>query len=374
MVSEGSVIARGEWHPANSSRSVPASLQLAGGLVVAVGDAAAERHSAAEPEKMEFSPRVGSIPRRVVFPDGSLFETRDNDAIDAFVEKRRGRRSGFVHRLEEFHPRLIVFTGLVMLLAAGIYRYALPALVELAVLLTPPVVPDWMGAGTLSTLDRTTLSPSTLPEADRKRISDGFALLAAKAEGGADAYTLNFRDGGYIGPNAFALPDGSLILTDQLVELAKGDTDMILGVLGHEIGHVEKKHSLRQLYRAAGIAGLIMLIAGDVGSGVEDILTQGGGLLALSYSREAESEADRRSVELMRAAGRDSAAIARFFERLEEIHGDSGGNSMLSTHPGTPERRQAILDYDAQLRGATVEQNDGASTSGAAGGQQPAKP
>lgn len=375
MVSEGSVIARGEWHPANSSRSVAATLQLAGGLVVAVGDAAGERHAAAEPETMTFSPRVGSIPRRIVFPDGSLFETRDNDAIDAYVEKRQGRRSGFVHRMEEFHPRLIVFAGLVMLLAAGIYRYALPALVELAVLLTPPVVPDWMGAGTLATLDRTTLSPSKLPEADRRRIGDGFETLAAKAEGGAGAYTLNFRDGGYIGPNAFALPDGSLILTDQLVELAKGDTDMILGVLGHEIGHVEKKHSLRQLYRAAGIAGLIMLIAGDVGSGVEDILTQGGGLLALSYSRAAESEADMRSVELMRAAGRDPAAIARFFERLEEIYGDHGGNSMLSTHPDTPERRRAILDYDAKLRGVTVEKNGAdTSTPGAEGGRQPAKP
>ena len=42
-------------------------------------------------------------------------------------------------------------------------------------------------------------------------------------------------------------------------------TEMIVGVLAHEIGHVELEHSLRQIYRVAGMAGLIMLIAGDVG-------------------------------------------------------------------------------------------------------------
>lgn len=136
-----------------------------------------------------------------------------------------------------------------------------------------------------------------------------------------------------------------IVLTDELVELAGGDTEMIAAVLAHEIGHVEHKYSLRQIYRAAGIAGLVMLIAGDVGSRVEDVLTQGGGLLALSYSRSAESEADRRSVGLMRRSGMEPAAIVRFFDMIETKLGDHSETSMLSTHPGTPERKEAILKY-----------------------------
>mgnify|MGYP000131940626 FL=1 len=135
------------------------------------------------------------------------------------------------------------------------------------------------------------------------------------------------------------------MLTDQLVAMAGGDTEMVLGVLAHEIGHVEQNHSLRQLYRAAGTAGLIMLIAGDIGSGGEEILTDGAALLSLSYSRSAEAEADRISVELMAKAGMDPTAIGRFFALLEKKLGDKGATSMLSTHPGTPERRKAIDDY-----------------------------
>ncbi|MGO7040468.1 M48 family metallopeptidase [Rhizobium acaciae] len=342
MVSDGETIATGEWYPPHSSAAVPARLLSRGGRLIAVTaeDAALSDGAIG---KVSFTARVGSIPRRAVFTDGSVFESADNDAIDAFL--RAGGKSGWVHRLEEFHPRIVVFAVAVVLLAVGIYRYALPALVEVAIFVTPPVVSEMMSYGALNTLDTTALSPSDITEIRQAEIADRFRKVAANAEGGADRYVLNFRNGGLIGPNAFALPDGNIVLTDQLIELAGGDDEMITGVLAHEIGHVEYKHSLRQLYRAAGVAGLVMLIAGDIGSGVEDILTQGGGLLALSYSRGAEAEADRRSVELMRKAGMDPIAIARFFDLLETKLGDHSRTSMLSTHPGTPERKQAILDY-----------------------------
>ena len=121
--------------------------------------------------------------------------------------------------------------------------------------------------------------------------------------------------------------------------------------LAHEIGHVDLQHSLRQLYRAVGTVGLIMLVAGDIGSGAQDGLVDGSVLLVLSYSRAAEAAADRHSVELMSRAGYDPTAIARFFTLIEEKLGDQSETSMLSTHPGTPSRRKAILDYAATLKG-----------------------
>jgi Zn-dependent protease with chaperone function len=299
---------------------------------------------------VEVSARVGCIPRHITFPDGSLFETGDNNAVDRFLARKGRGSTGIIHRLEQFHPRLIAFVAATILLGVLIYRFALPALVEVAVAVTPPIVPHIMSASTLETMDQTLLGESKLDETRRGRILDGFRRLAALSEGGEAAYTLNFREGGPVGPNAFALPDGTLILTDELVELAGDDTEMIVGVLAHEIGHVEHKHSLRQIYRAAGVAALIMLIGGDIGSGTEDVLVQGGGLLALSYSRSAEAEADRHSVELMMKAGLDPTAIARFFELLETKLQDHSETSIFSTHPGTPERRKAILDLIAEAR------------------------
>jgi len=353
LVSDHKTIATGVWHPPHSSREVPARLVDIGGslIVVSIEEGEEDRRLVwGIRSDIEISPRVGSIPRRIVFGNESLFETRDNDAIDTYLRGRGEGRSGLIHGLEIVRPRLIGFALAVVVLASVIYRYALPALVEVAVLVTPPVVPEMMSAGTLKTLDQVTFGPSKLPEAEQTAIRDDFARIAVNAQGGASRYHLNFRDGGLIGPNAFALPDGNLVLTDQLVALAGSDKEMITAVLGHEIGHVEYKHSLRQLYTAAGVAGLVLLIAGDVGSGVQDILTQGGGLLALSYSRQAEAQADRRSVELMLTAGKDPAALSRFFDLLETKLDDNGKTSMLSTHPGTPERKQAILDYVRELR------------------------
>ena len=305
----------------------------AGGDPVSIGDLA----------RTEISARVGRIPRRISFADGSLFETEDNDAVDLWLKKHG--KSGFVHELERFHPRLLAFVAAVFLFAGLIYRFAVPALVEVAVLVTPPAVTQWMASGTLLSLDKAVFSESALPEERQTEIRDAFNQVAALSSRGVAGYNLNFRQGGAIGPNAFALPDGTLVITDELIELADGDMDMIIGVLAHEIGHVEQEHSLRQLYRAAGVAGLIMLIAGDVGAAGEDILTSGAALMSLSHSRDAENEADRISVELMAKAGRDPRAIGRFFARLEEKLGLDGDSSFLSTHPGTAERRQAIDDH-----------------------------
>ena len=156
--------------------------------------------------KVEISPRVGSIPRRLTFPDGSVFETADNDGVDVWLRRSKGAKSGWVHGLEAFRPRLLVFVVAVIFLAFAIYRYAVPGLVEVAVFVTPPFVPEMIGSGALASLDRTVLGPSHLPEDERQAISDGFERLAAASEGGPTAYTLSFRDGGAIGPNAFALP------------------------------------------------------------------------------------------------------------------------------------------------------------------------
>jgi len=338
LVSNTGETVAGEWHAARSSLSSAARLKL-GGTVLLVLDAK-DNHvrTQAEIKTVEISHRVGAIPRELHFPDGSLFETRDNDGVDRLLVQHITKRAGFVNWLEQFRLRLIGITAAAVLLAYGTYKLALPALVELAVAVTPPIVPQIMSASTMQAFDQTVFSASELPQEQQDAIRAEFARIAAHAEGSPEDYKLNFRKGGYIGPNAFALPDGTLVLTDELVELAGDDRQMITGVLAHEIGHVEYEHSLRQLYRAAGVAGLVMLIAGDVGSAMEDILTQGGGLLALSHSRDAERQGGQRSVPLMRPAGRDppppSSASSRYLRK------SWGTRAAPALCPPIPERRK----------------------------------
>lgn len=350
----------GLWRAPGEARATPARLALdATGTAHVASEVNSLPLGAAAFSKLAVSDRVGSIPRRLDFPDGSSFETRDNDAVDRLLAPYRGRRGGFIHSLERFRPRLFIFVLAVVAFSVALYRFAVPVLVELAVLATPPVVPQLMSKSVLASLDGTIFEPTGLPVERQAALSRGFSQLTALTPRGGQAspagdrpaYTLNFRKGGEIGPNAFALPDGTVILTDELIELSNNNDELVLGVLAHEIGHVEHQHSLRQLYRAAGVSALIMLIGGDIGSGTEDILVQGSALLSLSYSRGAEAEADRSSVELMHKAGKDPRAIARFFELLRDKLGDKDERDFLSTHPATPERIAETLRYADEVEG-----------------------
>ncbi|MEX0954397.1 MAG: M48 family metallopeptidase [Rhizobiaceae bacterium] len=338
----------GAWYAAGTSRAVRARLSPGADGRWEITDEAGIGLTSGDHAAVSVSARVGSIPRRVSFPDGSSFETDDNDAVDRLLTSSGRRHSGLIHSLERFHPRLAIFVVLVVLLGVGIYRYAVPALVEVAIAVTPPVVPELLSRSVMASLDQTVFGPSQLDAETQRDIAAGFQRLAGFAAQGADAFTLNFRKGGPIGPNAFALPDGTLVLTDELVELAD-DEEAILGVLAHEIGHVELQHSLRQLYRAAGVTGLIFLIGGDIGAGTEDILIQGAALASLSYSRAAEAEADRYSVRLMLDAGRDPMAIVRFLELLRDRLHDTSEADFLSSHPATPTRIEETRQYAEKL-------------------------
>jgi Zn-dependent protease with chaperone function len=348
LASDTMHMVKGEWFPALSGQSFPASLRAEAGKFNVLADDGTEFAAGALGD-LKISPRIGYIARTLSLPDSSQFLTADNDGVDLIASGRANRWNGFVHGLERFHPRLIGLAAAVFVLGFAIYRFALPVLIELAVWVTPPVATEMMAKGAMQTLDRVAFSPSALPDDRKAEISAAFAEIAAFSPSGAGKFNLNFREGGIIGPNAFALPDGTVVITDELIAMTDGDDELILGVLAHEMGHVEHDHSLRQLYRAAGVASLIMLIGGDIGEGAQDLLVQGAGLLTLSFSREAESEADRHSVEIMLKAGRDPLAIARFFEVLGKKLGDNGGTSMLSTHPGTPERRAAASAYAKEL-------------------------
>jgi Zn-dependent protease with chaperone function len=112
------------------------------------------------------------------------------------------------------------------------------------------------------------------------------------------AHELKFRGGGKIGANAFALPGGFVVLTDELVALAETDLE-IIAVLMHELGHVEMRHTLRQTLQGALPGLLLAAMTGDV-----DSLASGlpAALMQLRYSRQMETEADAYALASLRHA------------------------------------------------------------------------
>lgn len=268
---------------------------------------------------LTIEPPLGQQPRKIYLPGGHMFQTDEREAMAAALP-----RSGwsFVAAIEKFGPHLLPIAIATPFLAYGLYRLLMLFFVNVALSLTPATVVYQMDNSTMATLDRFVTKESNLPDVRRAELSSVFDDLVQEGASGRSKrtpkYKLLFRSG-RMGPNAFALPGGTIVITDDLVEMFPNDIDVLAGVLGHEIGHVEMEHSLKRVYRAVGVATMVTLMAGDAGPMVEDILLEGGALLSLSFSRHQETDSDNFAVDLMHDIGRDPEAMAKFFEEMEKI-------------------------------------------------------
>jgi predicted Zn-dependent protease len=142
--------------------------------------------------------------------------------------------------------------------------------------------------------------------------------------------------------NAFAVPGGYVYLTRGILALMNSEAEMAV-VLGHELGHVNARHSVRKMSQ------MILFQAGlAIGSAISDTFAKisgiagiGVSLLFLKFSRDDEREADALGVAYARSAGYDPSRMVDFFDALERMGDLSGKNSLpgfLSTHPLTKER------------------------------------
>lgn len=138
--------------------------------------------------------------------------------------------------------------------------------------------------------------------------------------------------------NAFAAPGGRIVIIRGLLDKAETPEE-VAGVLAHEIGHVEARDPTRLAFRAAGSAGILALILGDVTGGTV-IGLLGEHVLSASYTREAEAAADRFAYDLLPRTGVGTEGLADFFRRIEGMDG-LDVPEILSTHPGSGNRAEA---------------------------------
>jgi predicted Zn-dependent protease len=149
-------------------------------------------------------------------------------------------------------------------------------------------------------------------------------------------------------PNAFALPGGFVYVTRGLLAPANSE-DELAGVMGHEIGHVVARHSVRQIEAAtpfsilfgvpSAIVGIVSPALGGILGGVGKLAS---GLVLAPYSRDQEREADQIGIQLAARAGWDPAGLPSMLHTLERGEALAGGDpsriGFFANHPATPER------------------------------------
>jgi Zn-dependent protease with chaperone function len=137
-------------------------------------------------------------------------------------------------------------------------------------------------------------------------------------------------------PNAFALPGGKIYLLNGLLQKAE-NPDELAGVIAHEMGHVSHRDHLRMMIHRGGVSFLMGLLFGDV-TGSSAVIFVTRSLFEVSYTREAEHNADAFAIDTMHALGRSPAPMGELLFRVTGAEGDRT-IGILASHPLTEDRR-----------------------------------
>ncbi|MFC4160283.1 M48 family metallopeptidase [Chitinimonas lacunae] len=324
---------------------------------------------------------IGAMPWRFDLPDGGALEV--NNA--ALLARQLGHRHDLAGRLERSWKLAVLAVPLLVGTVFAAYQWGLPWLADRGAEIVPVAAEQKLASETLAMLDRYGLADSKLPRARQEALRQRFAALA-KGGNPDYQYRLEFRNAEDIGPNAFALPGGTVVMTDQLVELASSD-DELLAVLAHEIGHVELRHGVRGLLRSSGLAVAVSVVLGDATSVGTTMAALPVMLADLRYSRDFEREADDFALRRLPEQSVSPCAFSTVMHRIEaemkrrdreddREHEGSGKNrpdrprressgdsqesgakpesdqsdipAWFSTHPDTHERTRRFADYCPQ--------------------------
>jgi predicted Zn-dependent protease len=191
------------------------------------------------------------------------------------------------------------------------------------------------------------------PDQELQRyVADLGARLAAASERPDLPWTFRVLDDPLV--NAFALPGGFIYVTRGIMAHLDSEAELV-GVLGHEIGHVTARHSASQISKS--MLAQIGLVAGAIAA-PEAAQAYGGlaqqlaGLLFLKYGRDDERQADLLGVRYSVSAGFDPNAMLGVFDTLDRVSQAAGGGRLpgwASTHPSPEDRTRRLAEAIDEL-------------------------
>lgn len=350
----------GHYYQQGSSAREQCMLQVADDGIVTLFDAEGNHLLDTPLHDLEISSRLGNTPRFLTFPQGMRIETQENDALDQLLKAYSPKSySNWLHILESNKRFVLLTLMLVIVFAWSMAKYGAPAIAKTGSKWIPQEVVKLIGQQSLESLDDFYFSSSKLPQEVRDRIITHFRPLIADHDH-LDLRII-FRSTDEEIPNAFALPDGTMIFTDAMVRLAIED-DELLAIAAHEAGHVEFRHSMRHMIQSSILAFMVAVIAGNISGTSEVFLGIPVLLTELSYSREFEREADSYAVKWLQENSKSPLLFANIMSRMKNMmecnneQKDCAAHKKetskwldyFSTHPPTDERITKAINGEEQ--------------------------
>ncbi len=296
-----------------------------------------------------FTKSDGLLIRQIKFTDLTLVHTKANgQRVDFSVCNEIAARlsiegKGVSYQLKNFFPQargslpgmgkkstlMVSLFLIVFLLSFGLFIWKISGFIP-SLLPTNYVIA--MGDSTLDIIH--SAYGSTCKNADAEKVLD---KMVNRIRGDRKfKYPLHVEVVNSEIVNALAAPGAKIVIFNGLLTQADS-AEEVAGVLGHEMGHVLKQHSLTRLAQTMGLDLMVALLGGSNLGGISQQI------LLMSYSRDAENEADEMSIMLLNEASISTNGAADFFDKLSQNNPSSNEDSLdiplfLSTHPASDQR------------------------------------
>lgn len=325
------------YYDGKTSRRQPVTLSLNDGWLLISGEDVKREETF---NTAHLSEKLGSAPRLLQFEDGAHCEVSDHAGLEALLHDAGYRPHSLVSGLET-HWR---YAALSLLLIVGsiiaAYLWGLPWAAKQLAYRIPYSTAHFIDSHVLETFNQYLMQPSKLSDKRKQQLQNRFDKL--RNGHNLPDYPLEFRSSAQIGANAFALPGGTVVITDELIKLADND-EQILAVLAHELGHVSERHSMRQLLQGSVVSIAVTWYLGDISSLLATAPTL---ILQSNYSRDFERRADRFAAQMLQENKISANRLGEMLQKLESSHGekrhqsqeDKHWYSIFSSHPDTDER------------------------------------
>lgn len=287
-------------------------------------------------------PPLAKLPREVNLVDGGKLVLDASVAIDQYYKNTYYL---WLYNIEKYKKFYLFAFLLVPLFLVFIIKFMIPSLARNIAPLMPPSVLQKIDEQALYAFDKTLLNESLMSIEVKNDITKNWDNMVKALQLNADTdnnYTLLYRESDFLGANAFALPGGTIVITDGLIELLKDEPEAVQAVLLHEIGHVVHHHGMQMMAESISITLLTTYLFGDLEGIAETFNGLSASVIQNSFSQSLEAQADDYALSRLKKLNISPNALVDAFIALSKESGGPESEHFLekyySSHPSIKSR------------------------------------
>ncbi|MFQ3189820.1 MAG: Zn-dependent protease with chaperone function [Paraglaciecola sp.] len=286
--------------------------------------------------QIKVAEKLASVPREFSLYDQGLVVVDSTAAVDTWIASNSKQNK--VSKLEKSMSTVLLCTILVPIFLFVFFKYLIPSSAILFADYVPKSLVNIASKHTLSALDSSILAETSLDDETRNNYQNMWQDVISKIDVPTQ-FNIQFRQSETMGANAFALPNGTIVITDELVKLIDDDHDLLTAILLHEIGHIEHKHSMRLISEALATSIAVNYFFADLGGLVEFFAGISNTVVQNQFSQKLEWEADNYALSKLDELGMDRESFADAMKKLADtLPKESKLTLLLQSHPSMQSR------------------------------------